>query len=116
MRLLLNWVLSAVALLVAARVVPGIAIAGIAAALLAAAVIGLVNATLGLVLKIVTFPLTIVTLGIFWFVINALMLELAAALVPGFYVRGFGAAFLGAIVLSLVNLLFRALVPKRESH
>lgn len=116
MRLLLNWVLSAVALLVVARVVPGIAIAGIAAALLAAAVIGLVNATLGLVLKIVTFPLTIVTLGIFWFVINALMLELAAALVPGFYVRGFGAAFLGAIVLSLVNLLFRALVPKRESH
>ncbi len=114
MRLLLNWILSAVALLVVARVVPGFAVAGIAAALLAAAVIGLVNATLGLVLKVVTFPLTVLTLGIFWFVINALMLELAAALVPGFYVRGFGAAFLGAIVLSLVNLLFRAMLPKER--
>ena len=114
MRLLLNWILSAVALVVVARVVPGFAIAGIGAALLAAAVIGLVNATLGLVLKVITFPLTIVTLGIFWFVINALMLELAAAVVPGFYVRGFGAAFLGAIVLSLVNLAFRALVPKER--
>ncbi len=116
MRLLLNWVLSAVALLVVARVVPGFAVAGLAAALLAAAVIGLVNATLGLVLKVVTFPLTILTLGIFWFVINALMLELAAAFVPGFYVRGFGAAFLGAIVLSLVNLLLRALVPRERAR
>ncbi len=116
MRLLLNWLLSAVALLVVARVVPGFVIAGIGAALLAAAVIGLVNATLGLVLKIVTFPLTVLTLGIFWFVINALMLELAATLVPGFYVRGFGSALLGAIVLSLVNLLFRALVRKERAR
>jgi len=62
-------------------------------------------------LKILTFPLTLVTLGIFWFVINALMLELASALLaPGFQVRTFTAAFLGAIVLSLVNMLLKWLV------
>jgi putative membrane protein len=113
-KLLLNWILSALALLVVSRLVSGFVVRGFAAALLAAAVIGLVNATLGLVVKILTFPLTIVTLGIFWFVINALMLEIASVLVPGFYIRGFGAAFVGAIVLSLVNLVFRMLVPRRE--
>jgi putative membrane protein len=87
--------------------VPGIHVAGLAAALIAALVIGFVNATLGLLLKIITFPLTILTLGIFWFVINALMLEMASAVVPGFRVDTFASAFWGAIVLSLVNMLFR---------
>jgi putative membrane protein len=79
----------------------------VASALIAALVIGFVNATLGLVLKIITLPLTILTLGIFWFVINALMLKLAAVVVPGFRVDSFVAAFEGAIVLSLVNMFFR---------
>jgi putative membrane protein len=69
-----------------------------------------VNATLGLLLKVVTFPLTVLTLGIFWLVINALMLEVAAVFVPGFEIRGFLAAFLGAIVLSVVNMALRWLV------
>jgi putative membrane protein len=85
------------------------------AALIAAAVIGLVNATLGMLLKVITFPLTIVTLGLFWFVINALMLELAAAFVPGFQVRGFVAAFIGAIVLSLVSSVLQWLILPRKS-
>jgi len=115
MRLLLNWVLSAIAVWVVAKVVPGVYVSGPVAALIAALAIGFINATLGLLLKIITFPLTIVTLGIFWFVINALMLELASALVPGFRVRSFGAAFIGAIVLSLVNLLLKAIVmPSKE--
>lgn len=115
MRMLLNWVLSALAVWVVAQVVPGVHVSGVTAALIAALVIGFINATLGLVLKIITFPLTLLTLGIFWFVINALMLELAAALVPGFQVRGFLAAFIGAIVLSLVNLLLKAIVmPSKE--
>jgi len=85
------------------------------AALIAAAVIGLVNATLGLILKIFTFPLTLLTLGLFWFVINALMLEVAAAFVHGFQVRNFEAAFLGAIVLSVVSSLLQWLImPRRE--
>ena len=107
MRILLNWLLSALAVWVVSRLVPGFHVTGVASALIAALVIGLVNATLGLLLKVITFPLTILTLGIFWFVINALMLEMAAAVVPGFRVDTFLSAFEGAIVLSLVNMLFR---------
>lgn len=114
MRLLLNWVLSALAVWIVSRVVPGVYVHGAAAALIAALVIGFVNATLGLFLKIITFPLTLLTFGLFWLVINAAMLELASAIVPGFEVRGFGAAFIGAIVLSLVNMLLRWLVESRR--
>ena len=115
MRLLLNWVLSALAVWIVSRVVPGVSVSGPMAALIAALAIGFINATIGLVLKILTFPLTLVTFGLFWLVINALMLELASGLVPGFRVRGFWAAFWGAIVLSLVNMLLKSLVyPSRE--
>ncbi len=109
-RLLINWLLSALALLIVARVVPGFHVSGFGAALWAVIVIGLVNATLGLFLKLITLPLTILSLGIFWFVINALMLELASAFVPGFRITSFGAAFIGAIVLMLVNMFLKWLV------
>lgn len=115
MRLLLHWVLSALALLIVSNIVPGFVLTGFVAALIAAVVIGLINATLGLVLKVVTFPLTILTLGIFWLIINALMLELASAIVPGFHISGFGAAFIGAIVLALVNVVIRWLMPKKRT-
>ena len=117
MRLLLHWILSAVAVWIVASLGLGISVSGPKAALIAAAVIGLINATIGLLLKILTFPLTILTLGLFWLVINALMLELAAALVPGFYVRNFFSAFIGAILLSLVNSLLHWLImPSRQPH
>ena len=117
MRILLHWILSAVAVWIVAHVVPGIGVSGPVAALIAALVIGLVNATLGLLLKILTFPLTLLTLGLFWFVINALMLEVAAALVPGFFVRSFEAAFLGALVLSVVSSLLQWLfIPRRTPN
>jgi putative membrane protein len=78
-------------------------------------VIGFINATVGFLFKILTFPLTVLTLGLFWFVINALMLKLASMFVPGFEVHGFGAAFLGAILLTLVNSLLHWLVkPERD--
>src|SRR5713226_7344772 len=102
MRVIANWLLSALSLMIVAHVVRGFEVTGFGAALIAALVIGLVNATLGLFLKIVTFPLTLLSLGVFWFVINALMLKLAAAFVPGFSIQGFVPAFFGAIVLSLV--------------
>lgn len=111
MRLLLNWILSAIAVWIVARVVPGFYVSGFTSALIAALVIGFINATIGLLLKILTFPLTLITLGLFWIVINALMLEFASALLsPGFQVRGFFAAFVGAILLSLVNMVLKALV------
>jgi putative membrane protein len=77
--------------------------------LIAALVIGLLNATVGFFLKIVTFPLSVVTLGIFLLVINALMIMLASSIVRGFHVRGFGPAFWGAVVLALLGMLIKAL-------
>lgn len=116
MRLLLHWLISAIAVWIVAHIVPGIYVTGIQAALIAALVIGLINATLGLILKIITFPLTILTLGLFWFVINALMLELAANFVNGFYVRNFVAALIGAVMLSLVSsVLHWILMPRRTA-
>jgi putative membrane protein len=108
--MLFHWFMTALAVWLTSRVVPGFYVDGPTAALIAAVVIGLVNATLGLFLKVVTFPLTILTLGIFWLIINAVMLKLASAFVPGFHIRGFAAAFWGAIVLSLVNMLLKWLV------
>ena len=115
MRLLVKWILSALAVWIVAQVVPGIHVNGPVAALIAALVIGLVNATVGLIVKVITFPLTILTLGLFWFVINAAMLKLAAMFVPGFEVHGFIAALLGALLLSLVSSLLHWLVlPERN--
>jgi len=116
MKMLLHWVLSALAIWIVSRLVPGFSVSGPLAALIAAVAIGFINATVGLFLKIVTFPLTIVTFGIFWLIINALMIELASALVPGFRVDTFGAAFWGAIGLSLVNMALKWLIlPERSA-
>ena len=108
--LLVNWLLSAISLLIVANVIRGFEISGFGTALIAAIAVGLVNATIGFFLKVVTFPLTVITLGLFWLIINALMLKLAAALVPGFNIHGFLPALFGAIVLTIVNLCLRFLV------
>lgn len=114
MRLLLHWVLSALAMLLVAHFVKGFHVSGFMVALLAAAVFGLVNATLGMVIKVLTFPLSIVTLGIFLLVVNALMLQFSALLLPGFRVDGFGPAFWGALLLAILGMVIRGLVPERE--
>lgn len=105
LRLLLRWLLQALALLITAKLVPGFRIASLPAALIAALVIGLLNVTLGLLLKLITLPLGILTLGLFFLVINAIVLLLAGSLVPGFRVETFGAALIGAIVLALLHML-----------
>jgi len=110
MVLIVHWLLSALSLLIVAHLVPGFEVRSFGTALLAAVVIGLVNATLGFILKVFTLPLTILTLGLFLIVINALMLAVAAMLVPGFTIHSFGAALLGTIVLSVVSFILRALV------
>jgi putative membrane protein len=110
MALLLQWVLSAIALLIVSRIVPGFHVSGLLPALIAALVIGLLNATVGFFLKIITFPLSILTLGIFLLVINGIMILVASALVPGFQVHGFSPAFWGAVVLALLGMLVRAIV------
>ena len=107
-QVLVNWVLSALLLLVVARVIPGFTIVGLGAALFAAVAVGFLNSTLGLLLKFITFPITILTLGLFWWVVNAIILKLAAMLVPGFRIDGFLPAFFGALFLSLLNVIVRA--------
>ena len=115
MKLLLNWLLSALGLMIVAYVVPGFHVNGFLSALIAAVVIGLINATIGFLLKVVTFPLAILTLGIFWLVVNALMLRVATWFVPGFRIDTFWDAFIGAIVLMLVNLVLRR-VTREPAH
>jgi putative membrane protein len=110
MALLLQWVLCAIALMLVSRIVPGFVVKGLAPALIASLVIGLLNATVGLVLKIVTFPISIITLGVFLLVINGLMILLASSIVPGFHVQGFVPAFWGAVVLALLGMVIRAIV------
>lgn len=107
--LIIHWLISAASLVIVAYIFPGIQLQGIGPALIAPIVIGLINATIGFIVKIVTFPITIISLGVFLFVINALMLMFAAYLVPGFAVAGFWSAFFGAIVLSIVSMILRSL-------
>ena len=106
-KLLAHWILSALCLLLVAHFVPGFFVSGFGTALIAAVVIGLVNSTIGALLKIVTFPLMILTFGLFWLLINALMLKFAALLVPGFQVHGLWPAIWGGLILSLLNMAVR---------
>ena len=107
MRLLLHWVLSAVALLIVSHFVPGFIVTSFLSALIAAVIIGLVNATVGTLLRFISFPITILTLGLFLLVINAVMLKLAAAFSPGFQIIGFVPALEGAIILALAHMIIR---------
>ena len=107
--LLFHWAVSAISLAIVAYLFPGIELRGLGPALIAPIVIGLINATVGFILKILTFPISILSFGLFLLVINALMLQFAAAIIPGFYVAGFWSAFFGAIVMSIVSTILRSL-------
>jgi putative membrane protein len=106
---LLHIILTSLLLLLVAKIVRGVEVANWGSAILAAIVLGLVNAVVRPVLVFLTIPITALTFGLFLFVINALMLWLAAAIVPGLRVKGFGAALLGSILLSILNLIVAAL-------
>lgn len=100
---LLNWLVAAVAVWITAYLLPGVMLAGFMAALITSLVLGVANAVVRPLLILLTLPLTLVTLGLFTFVINALMVLLTSFLVPGFEVRTFWWALLFSLVLSLVN-------------
>jgi putative membrane protein len=106
LRLLLHWILNAIALLVVSHFVAGFQVDNLVSALIAVVVIGLLNATLGLMLKFITLPLGIVTFGLFFLVINAVVLKFSSVFVPGFVVQNFKAAFLGALALAVLHMLF----------
>lgn len=108
MKLLLKWLLSAAALLFVAYIYSGVEVKSFPAALIAAFVIGLFNAVLRPVLVVLTLPVTIVTVGLFLFVINALMFWAAASVLDGFHVTGFGAALLGSLIYSVLGVLIES--------
>jgi putative membrane protein len=101
--LLLTWLLSAIAVFVAAKLVPGVEVDGFGAALAAAAVLGIVNAVVRPILVVLTLPVTVLTLGLFLRVVNAACVGLAAKLLPGFHVNGLGPAVLMVIAVTVVS-------------
>jgi len=103
--LVVRWLISALALWVAAALVPGMNLEGAGTLLVAAALLGFVNAVVRPVVVLLTLPVTVVTLGLFLLVINAGMLALVASLLEGFRLAGFGSALLGSILVSLVGAL-----------
>ena len=103
MKIIINWVISALTIIVAAYILPGVHVNGFLAALVLAVVLGAINMTLRPILLILTLPISVITLGLFALVINALLIMLAAYIVPGFYVASFWWAFIFGIVLAVVN-------------
>ncbi len=103
MKFFLTWLLTAVSLFITAYIVPGIVVSGFTAAAVAAVILGLVNAFVKPILLIFTLPLTILTLGLFLLVVNAISLGLVGYFTPGFDVNGFLPAIIGSIVLSIVS-------------
>jgi len=112
--LLARWIVNAAALLLVAYIYPGVHVESFVAALIAALVLGLVNAFIRPLLVILTFPVTLLTLGLFLFVINALMFWLVAEVVHGFAVSGFWAALVGSILYSVITLVTSWLLFKRK--
>ena len=103
MKLLFRWAVNAAALLAIAYILPGLGLDGVWTAILAALVLGLVNALIRPLLVILTLPVTVITLGLFLLVINALMLWLASSIIPGFTIDTFFTAVLAAIFLMIVG-------------
>jgi len=115
LQMLANWLVNALALLLVAYLYPGVHVDSLPAALVAALVLGLVNVLIRPLIVILTLPVTLVTLGLFLFVINALLFWFVAEVVHGFSVTGFGAALLGSILYSVITLIAGWLLfPKRK--
>lgn len=114
MRLLAVWLVNALALIAVAYLMPNISVASFWTALVAALVLGLVNAVVRPVLVLLTLPATILTLGLFIFVLNGLLFWMVGSFIEGFHVAGFWAGFFGAIVFSLVSWLLSALLLGEE--
>ena len=112
MGFLLIWLVSSLAVGIAAYLLPGVSLTGFFAALVTALILGLINAFIKPVLIILTLPLNILTLGLLTFVINAFLVLLTSALVPGFHVAGFGWALLFSLVLALINWALSALTMR----
>ena len=116
MKLIVRWLLLAAALLLVAYLYPGVSLAGFGAALLAAFVLGLLNTLVRPLLVLLTLPVTVLTLGLFLFVINALMFWAAASVLQGFAVAGFAAALIGSLIYSACGMVIDVAVERLFSR
>jgi putative membrane protein len=107
---IVNWLLGALALWLVAQIIPGIQIRGFGAALLATIVIAIVNITIGPILRFIAWPITVLTLGLFRWVLNAFLLKLASMFTPGFRIDGFLNALLGSLVLTVLDIVLHRVV------
>ncbi len=112
MRILIRWLVTTAAILISAYLLPGVSVRDLGAAFVTALVLGLINAIIRPILLILTFPLTILTLGLFIFVLNALLVLLTSAIVPGFHVQSFGWALIFSLVFSVVSFILHRIVPR----
>ena len=112
--MLIHWVVLTLALLIVSHLYSGIRVASLPAALIAAAVLGILNALVRPVLQFFALPITFLTLGLFYFVVNGLMLYWTASLVEGFAVRSFGAAILGSIFVSILSLILNSVLKPTQ--
>lgn len=112
MEILINWLISALAIIVSAYILPGVHVSGFTTALVTAVILGIINAVIKPIIVILTLPITVLTLGLFTLVINALIILLASSIVPGFKVDGFWWALIFSVVLSIVNSFLHGLRSK----
>src|SRR4051812_19571654 len=112
MKIVVRWLLLAAALLLVAHLYPGVQVANFTSALIAALVLGLLNTLLRPILVLLTLPVTLLTLGLFLFVINALMFYFAASMLDGFHVAGFGAALIGSLIYSVCGIVIDAAIER----
>lgn len=111
MNLIISWLVNAVAVLITAYVLPGVYLSGFGAALIVALILGLLNALVRPLLLLLTLPLNLITLGLFTFVVNAVIILIASGLSPGFSVGGFWRALLFSLILAVVSYLINAIMP-----
>jgi putative membrane protein len=113
MGLLIRWLILTIAIIVASYLLEGIHISGFFSAFFAAAILGILNALFRPILIILTLPINILTLGLFTFIINALMLKMASGVIPGFEVHGFWTAVFGSLIISLISWLLNSFISDR---
>ena len=111
--LVIRWFILTIAIVITSYMVDGIVVSGFFPAIFAAAVLGILNAFLRPIALILTLPINILSLGLFTFVINAIMLKMASSIIPGFWVQGFWAAVLGSVLISIISWVLNAFVNER---
>ena len=113
---LLKWLIYTVAIIITAYILPGVAVSGVFAALVAGLILGLINTFIRPILLILTLPINVLSLGLFTLIINALLVLLASAIVPGFSITSFWSALLFGLVLAIVNAAIKAIIQDKTEN